>query len=103
MPKIEFDPKISIGNLVTIGIVLIGVITAWNTMVNRQAALTEKMAAIEQTVAAGRADRVAAMAAHEARIRSVELAQAGQTSDLRNIQATLGEIKVQIDKIASRP
>lgn len=103
MPKVEFDPKISIGNIVTIAIVLAGMITAWNTVVNRQTALAEKLAAMEQTIAAGRADRLAAIAAHEGRIRAVELAQASQTSDLRNIQQTLGEIKVQLDKIALKP
>lgn len=103
MPKVEFDPKISIGNIVTIAIVLAGMLTAWNTVVNRQTALAEKLAAMEQTMAAGRADRIAGLAAHEARIRAVEIAQASQVSDLRNIQQTLAEIKTSLDKIALKP
>lgn len=103
MPKLEFDPKFSIGNIVTILSVIIMVAGQWFTVLNRQTALDGKMASIEQTIAQGRADRIAAISAHEARIRQLEIGMASQTSDLRNIQQGISEIKAQLDKIASKP
>lgn len=39
----------------------------------------------------------------EARVRAVEINQAGQTSDLRSIQIGIAEIKAAINKIGETP
>ncbi len=103
MPKLEFDPKISLGNIVTIAVVLIGAVTAWNTVVNRQTQLTEKVAVIEASITARTANRDQQMAAHEARIRAVEIAQAAQSSDLRPIQSGINRIEAQLEKLSGKP
>ena len=102
MAKLEYDPKISLGNIVTIMVVLIGAVTAWNTVVSRQSQMVEKMAIVEAAISAKTVARDQQMAAHEARLRAVEIAQAAQSSDLRNIQIGISEIKAQLEKM-SRP
>ncbi len=103
MPKLEFDPKMSLGNVVTIAIVLIGAITAWNTVVNRQPQLAEKIAIMEASIAAKSNNRDQQMTAHEARIRAVEIAQAAQSSDLRAIQGGIARIEAQLERLSGKP
>lgn len=96
---LEYDPKISLGNIITVLVVLVGAVTAWNTVVSEQAKLTEKIAVMETTYAARVANRDQQFAGHEARIRAVEIAQASQSSDLRNIQVGIGRIEAQLEKM----
>ena len=91
MAKLEYDPKISLGNIVTIALVLLGAVTAWNTVVSSQAQLAEKVSVIET-----------ALGAHEGRIRAVEIAQASQQSDLRAIQNGITRIEAQLEKLQPR-
>ena len=96
---LEYDPKISLGNIITVLVVLIGAVTAWNTVVSEQAKLAEKLAMVETTITARVAIRDQQMAGHEARIRAVEIAQASQSSDLRNIQIGISRIEAQLEKM----
>lgn len=84
----EFDRKISLGNVITIGVVLFGAVGAWFTLVAGQQVLSREMIQVQSNVSA-----------HESRIRSVEIAQAGQSSDLRSIQIGISEIKAALGKI----
>ena len=84
----EFERKMSLGNLITIGVVLFGAVGAWFTLVAGQQGLSREMIQVQANVSA-----------HESRIRSVEIAQASQSSDLRNIQIGISEIKAALGKI----
>ena len=103
MPKFEFDPKISLGNIVTIAVVLVGAAGAWFTVVLQQGHLSEKVAMIETTITTKTAGRDQQMSAHEARIRAVEIAQASQSSDLRSIQIGISRIEATLEKLQPRP
>lgn len=103
MAKLEYDPKISLGNIVTIAVVLIGAVTAWNTVVSKQTQLAEKVVVMETSIAAKTASRDQQAAGHEARIRAVEIAQAAQSSDLRAIQSGISRIEAQLEKLQPRP
>ncbi|WP_420344633.1 hypothetical protein [Paenirhodobacter sp.] len=87
----EFDRKMSLGNLITIGVVLFGAVGAWFTLVAGQQGLSREMIQVQANVAA-----------HESRIRSVEIAQASQSSDLRNIQIGISEIKAALSKLSQQ-
>ena len=103
MPKLEFDPKISLRNVVTIAVVLIGAITAWNTVVNRQTQLAEKVAIMETETERRSANRDQQLAGHEARIRAMEIMQASQSSDLRAIQGGIDRIEAQLERLSGKP
>ncbi|WP_151718352.1 hypothetical protein [Gemmobacter serpentinus] len=103
MPRLEYDPKISLGNIVTIAVVFVGAVTAWNTVVSRQTQMAEKIAVMETSIAAKTAGRDQQMSAHEARIRAVEIAQAAQSSDLRAIQSGISRIEAQMERLQPRP
>lgn len=96
---LEYDPKISLGNIITISLIVVAVITAWNTVVSEQAKLAEKIAVIETTISAKSLNRDQQMAGQEARLRALEIAQAAQSSDLRAIQGGISRIEAQLNKM----
>ncbi|RWR06000.1 hypothetical protein [Paenirhodobacter populi] len=95
----EFDRKMSLGNLITIGVVLFGAIGAWFTLVAGQQQLTRDLIQIQTEFSTRKVERDRQLDAHESRIRAVEIAQASQSSDLRNIQIGISEIKASIAKL----
>lgn len=103
MTALQFDPRFSIGNVVTVAVVLFAAAGAWFTVINRQAVLTEKIALIEAGISVRARDRDQQIAAHEARIRAVEIAQASQSSDLRAIQGGIARIEAQLEKLQPKP
>ncbi|HEY0213940.1 MAG TPA: hypothetical protein VGC40_10200 [Paenirhodobacter sp.] len=96
---IEIDKRISFGNILTAVAVVVTVLSGWFRMDSSQVKLAEKVATIEAQITAKSASRDKQMDAYENRIRSVEIAQASQSSDLRNIQIGISEIKAQLDKM----
>ena len=81
----KFDGTISLGNLLSIGTVVVGLSLGYANIQAQQAEATRRIVQIE-----------AAATSREARLREVEIVQASQSSDLRNIQKTLEEIKALI-------
>lgn len=95
----EFDRKMSLGNLITIGVVLFGAVGAWFTLVAGQQQLNRDIIKIQTEFSARKVEQERQIDSHESRIRSVEIAQASQSSDLRSIQIGISEIKAALGKI----
>ena len=99
----SYDPKISFGNILTVGVVLAGLIASFAVAQYQIADMGRRMEQMhaDATERAARLDLAAN--AYESRIRAVEIAQASQTSDLRNIQIGINEIKDQVRRLAPGP
>lgn len=85
---LQFDNKISLGHIISIGVIIIGGITAYADLRGQQVQLASEVAAMSRA-AEGR----------ETRVRAVEIAQAGQSSDLRSIQVGISRIEAQLIKM----
>lgn len=86
----QFDNKISIGNLLTVLALIIGMIAGYSDLQAAQQSQEEKLTvfALEDKE-------------REARLRVVEIAQAGVSSDLRSIQSGILEIKAALVELKS--
>ena len=89
--SIQFDNKISLGHIISIITVLAACIMAYATISARQEQMSVDIITIQR-----------AAEAREGRIRAVEIAQAGQSSDLRAIQVGISRIEAQLEKIQPR-
>jgi hypothetical protein len=89
---LQFDNKISLGHIISIALIIFGGVTAYADLRSSQTQLATEVSNIAR-----------AAENREGRVRSVEIAQASQTSDLRSIQVGISEIKSTLDKIGSRP
>jgi hypothetical protein len=88
----SYENKWTLGNILTIVTMAVGGIWfAAGSQANLQAQ-NEKIRALELISQAA-----------DGRIRAVEIGQASQSSDLRNIQNTLNEIKEGLDRLAKAP
>lgn len=85
---IKLDHTVSIGHLLTAGAMVVAALMGYAT-------LRFEVGRISTDVTTIRADAVA----REARIRSLEIAQASQSSDLRAIQLGINEIKGQLTRM----
>ena len=92
MSGLQFDNKISLGHIISIGLIIFGGITAYADLRGMQNQLAAEVANMSR-----------AAENREARVRAVEIAQASQTSDLRSIQVGISEIKAAISKIGDAP
>lgn len=81
MPRFEYDPKVSLGSIITAGTIIVTVTAAW---VN----VSTRVDQLEQ----GGVDR-------EARLRTLELTVASQVANLGNIRESLGEIKESLRQL----
>lgn len=99
MARLEFDPRFSMGNVAIVVVWLVTVSGAYYTTAERMDRLAEKIAVLEQSVSAQAIARDVRDAAAEERIRRVEIAQAGQSSDLRAIQNGISRIESQLEKL----
>lgn len=88
---LQFDNKISTGHLLTAAAMCFAGIVAYADLRAGQSQLAADMIAVK-------ADALA----REGRIRAVEIAQAGQSSDLRSIQIGISEIKAQLTRLAPK-
>ena len=96
----QYDPKISFGNIVTIGMVVVGALSAFIAVQYQVGELERRMERL-QAESQERAQRIELAAnAYESRIRAVEIAHASQTSDLRSIQIGINELKEQVRALA---
>lgn len=95
----EIDKRISFGNILTLGSVAFMIVSGGVALQLNQARLAEKIAEIQAVVSAKTALRDRQLDEYERRMRAVEIAQAGQTSDLRSIQIGISEIKSAISKL----
>lgn len=97
------DPKVSLGNILTLGGVVLAGGIAWGVINANVAAVGADVLALKTDQAARAAALAQQFAAHEARIRATEIAQASQSSDLRAIQGALARIEAQLERLQPRP
>jgi hypothetical protein len=89
---LQFDNKISLGHIISIALIIFGGVTAYADLRSSQTQLAAEIT----TIARAAENR-------EGRVRSVEIAQASQNSDLRAIQTGISEIKAALVKLGERP
>lgn len=89
---LQFDNKISLGHVLSIATVLTACVLAYATLTARQEQMVVDIVTIQR-----------AAESREARIRAVEIAQAGQSSDLRSIQIGISRIEAQLEKLKPHP
>lgn len=92
MTALQFDNKISLGHVISIVTILTACVMAYATISARQERMLADIVALQES-AQGR----------EARIRSIEIAQASQSSDLRAIQTGIMRIEAQLEKLQPKP
>lgn len=92
MNGLQFDNKISLGHIISIVLIIFGGVTAYADLRSSQTQLATDISNIAR-----------AAENREGRIRSVEIAQASQTSDLRSIGVGISEIKAALTKLGDRP
>ena len=96
---VQFDNKITLGNvLVVIGMLVSGV-SAFVYLQAGQAKQASDMVRLERIMAEQTDTLSRQRTEQEGRLRAVEVAQAAQSSDLRNIQTLLTRIELQLERI----
>ena len=101
MASMEWENKITMGNVLTIAITVATIVAGYTRIQAEQSYQADRIAALERESR----ERVQALtvqqAAQDTRIRGVELMQAGQSSDLRNIQTGIDEIKAALERLTT--
>lgn len=100
---ITFDNRVTMGNILTIGAMVVGLSIGYANLQGQQAAQERRLESLEVSQRERVADSNARALAVDGRLRSLEVAQASQSSDLRSIQAGINEIKQALDRISPRP
>lgn len=90
--RLQWDNKISTGHLLTAGAMIIAGLSGYFDLRGSQVRVIADVVAMHR-----------AAEEQEARIRAVEIAQAGQSSDLRAIQIALSRIEAGLEKLQPKP
>lgn len=94
------NPPLSTANKITIAVVAAGVISSFSVTQYQVGVLDRRLEEMN-SASSERVARFEAVAkSYESRIRAVEISHASQTSDLRNIQIGINEIKDQIRRLS---
>jgi hypothetical protein len=88
MPRFEYDPKISLGNILTAGTLLVAVVISWADLDKKNATQDAAIALLEKQGG----DR-------ETRLRATELSLNSLGRDFGNIRESLGEIKADLRRL----
>lgn len=103
MTGMQFENKVTIGNVLTMLAMIAGMFWSYSQLQQEQARQADKIESINGTLR----DRVALVdarnAAFETRMRAVEVAQASQSSDLQNILSAVNEIKAALAVRGAKP
>lgn len=106
MAELQFENKITSGNLWTIFATVVSVLVAgvwgWGQMQAQIERVSDRVSAIEQTIRERIALADADRAAKEARIRTLEIQASGFGSDLRNIQSGVSRIEASLATLADK-
>jgi hypothetical protein len=100
MPTVE--NKITTGNLLTIAAMLIGGAVAWGAARADIMSLKDRVISVELAAERSRAERQAAIAGQETRLRAVEASQARSDERFNSVLAILGRIEARLERIESR-
>lgn len=91
MTGMQFDNKITSGNLLTIGALIVGLVAGYTNLQALQDRQASQISSLESEVNGS-----------EIRVRTLEIQQAGQSSDLRNIQIGINEIKTAVERLGAQ-
>ena len=98
----QFENKMTIGNVLTLIAMIAGMLWTYAQLQTEQARQSDQIAMINGVFR----ERVLLVDARnlqsETRLRSLEIAQASQSSDLRNIQIGINEIKAGINVLSQK-
>lgn len=99
----QFENKITLGNILTIVALFIGLAAGYSNLESRLSAQAEKVAAMDQVIRERIVLAESRAANTDTRMRAVEVMQASQTSDLRNIQVGINDIKATLERLGDKP
>lgn len=99
---IAYDNKITLGNMLTIGTLVFGLAASYANINARQNNSEERLSLVESNLKESTMETNARERELEGRLRLIEVAQASQSSDLRNIQVGINELKTSLDQLATR-
>ena len=99
---IEFENKFTIGNVLTVAAMVAGMFWSYSQLQSEQVRQADRLQVLELSVTSMAASAKASDAATDGRVRSLEVAQAAQSSDLRNIQSGINDIKSAIVSLSQK-
>lgn len=98
----QFENKITVGNILTIAAMLLAGVWSYSTLTTEIYRQADRIVSIEQIIRERTAMRDADSARKDSRLNALEIVQAGQSSDLRNIQVGINEIKIAIGQLSRK-
>jgi len=87
--SLKFNNEISVGNLISSVVLIVGMVASFVMLQADQRAQAAKLSEFD-----------GAVRGIEVRVRAAELALAGQSSDLRNIQIGIGRIEAAVERLS---
>jgi len=97
--RLQFENKVTVGTLLTILVLIVGAVTGYATLQAELARHNDRLGSLEQGNRDQASDTRALNLQTDARLRAVETMQASQTSDLKNIQTGIDDIKAAIAQL----
>lgn len=98
---LQYDSKFSLGNIITVLVLMGGLAVSWGTFTARQDEMAKEATALRQLVADHSAESARVRADQEGRIRAVEISSASMSSDLRSIQAGISRIERLLEAVSA--
>ena len=100
MSGFQWDMKMSLGNIITIGVLVVSLTGAFVTVQNQVGNMQASIVELQNRQSEKNNRWEAISEAYEKRIRAIEIAQASQSSRLEAIQIGINDIKDQLRRIA---
>ncbi|NBT33028.1 MAG: hypothetical protein EBT13_14300, partial [Rhodobacteraceae bacterium] len=94
--RLQFEIKITVGNLLTILALAVAAVFGYATLQAELAHQADRITTLEASTREVTSDTKTQQAVTDSRLRAVEVLQASQTSDLKNIQTGINEIKAAL-------
>lgn len=99
----QFENKITLGNVLTIVALALGLATGWSSIAAQLATQTGRLNAAEQLQRERTLVSESRASAVDSRLRSSEVAIAGQSSELRSILSAIDRVEAALQKLADKP
>ena len=96
---IKFENSISIGNMGTLGVLVVSFVVGWTQMQAQLINLAEKVAAQEAATKERISVTTVDRAEKDSRLRALEVQASGFGSELKNIQAGISRIENNLDNL----
>ena len=99
----QFENKITMGNIIMMIPLLLALAGGYSNLQSEQSRQADRLVMLETNARDRAALSDASRASMEVRVGATEVAIAGQSADLRNIQTGINEIKATLEKLAGKP